>query len=378
MSPDTVMPTDRPIGGPQPKAGVMRISPYVPGESKAKGAGRPIQLAANEGAFGPSPAAIAAFQAKSTDLHRYPDGGATLVREAIAEVYGLEADRIVCGAGSDELIALLLMAYAGPGDEVLHTEHGFLMYSISAKSVGADPVAVPETGRTADVDALLAAVTPKTKLVFIANPNNPTGTYLPAAEIHRLQAGLPSQVILVLDGAYAEYMTAPDYAAGVELVNASDNVVMLRTFSKVHGLGGLRLGWCYTTEAIVDVLNRVRGPFNTSHAAQAAAAAAVRDTAFLAKSVEHNTQCRGWVTAELRKLGIHVADSYGNFILADYGDRDPEPLRLALKAEGILVRQMGGYGLPNCHRITIGTEDDMRQAVAAIQRLLPILDKPQA
>ncbi|MBV6632014.1 MAG: histidinol-phosphate transaminase [Alphaproteobacteria bacterium] len=372
------MPSKTQTTGPEPKLSVMRIAPYVAGESKAAGAERLIRLAANEGAFGASPSAQAAFEAKSSDLHRYPDGGATLLRDTIAEVKGLEANRIVCGAGSDELIALLLMAYAGPGDEVLHTEHGFLMYSISALSVGAEPVSVPETNRTTDVDALLAAVTPKTKMVFIANPNNPTGTYLPAAEVHRLQAGLPSNVILVLDGAYAEYMTAKDYEAGVELVNASENVVMLRTFSKIHGLGGLRLGWCYASDAIADVLNRVRGPFNTSHAAQAAGAAAMRDAEFLERSVAHNTACRAWVTEALRGLGIQVADSYGNFILADYGDRDPEPLRLALKAEGILVRQMGGYGLPNCQRITIGTDEEMREVVATIERLLPTLDAAEA
>ena len=353
---------------PEPRPSILQISPYVGGEHKAPGASRLIRLASNEGPFGPSPEAVAAYNAVGDALHRYPDGGAQALRAAIASSQGLPVDQIVCGAGSDELIALLLMAYAGPGDEVLHTEHGFLMYAISAKSIGATPVSVKETNRTADVDALLAAVTDKTRLVFIANPNNPTGTYLPFAEVKRLQAGLPSHVLLVLDGAYAEYMTAEDYEAGVSLVASTPNTVMIRTFSKIHGLGGLRLGWAYAPPAIADVLNRVRGPFNTSSAAQAAGAAAIQDHAFIARSVAHNTACRGWFTAGLRDLGIRVDDSFGNFVLADFGADDPEPLRLALKADGILIRQMGGYGLHHCLRISIGTEDEMRATLSAIAK----------
>ena len=351
---------------PQPKPSVMQISPYVGGEHKAPGASRLIRLSSNEGPFGPSPKAVDAYNAVGDALHRYPDGGAHTLRDAIATSQNLPAEQIVCGAGSDELIALLLMAYAGPGDEVLHTEHGFLMYAISAKSIGATPVVVPETNRTADVDALLAAVTPNTKLVFIANPNNPTGTYLPFSEIERLQAGLPPEVLLVLDGAYAEYMTAEDYDNGVKLVARTANTVMIRTFSKIHGLGGLRLGWAYAPPAIADVLNRVRGPFNTSSAAQAAGAAAIQDHDFIEKSVAHNTECRAWFTDGLRDLGLQVDDSFGNFVLADFGEHDPEPLRLALKADGILIRQMGGYGLPHCLRISIGTEDEMRATLSAI------------
>lgn len=359
--------------GPKPKDSIMTISAYVGGEHKAPSANRVIKLSSNEGPFGPSPKASAAYSALADTLHLYPDGGAHLVREAIAETQNLPIDQIVCGAGSDELIALLLLAYAGAGDEVLHTEHGFLMYAISAKSVGATPVSVKETNRTTDVDALLAAVTPKTRLVFIANPNNPTGTYIAADEIKRLQAGLPGNVLLVLDGAYAEYMTADDYEDGIDLVRQADNVVMIRTFSKIHGLGGLRLGWAFAPPAIADVLNRVRGPFNTSSSAQAAGAAAIRDQAFIDQSITHNTQWRQWTTDQLRALGIRVDDSYGNFVLADFGDLDPEPLRLALKDEGILVRQMGGYGLPHCLRISIGTAEDMKDTVDAIKRHLPML-----
>ena len=363
--------------GPQPKDSIMTISAYVGGEHKAPSANRVIKLSSNEGPFGPSPKASAAFAALADKLHIYPDGGAHQVREAIAETQNLPIEQIVCSAGSDELIALLVLAYAGPGDEILHTEHGFLMYAISAKAVGATPVSVPETNRTADVDALLAAVTPATRMVFIANPNNPTGTYLPASEVRRLHAGLPSDVMLVLDGAYAEYMTADDYEDGVAMVREAENVVMIRTFSKIHGLGGIRLGWAFAPLAIADVLNRVRGPFNVNVAAQAAGAAAIRDVDFIAKSVAHNTEWRQWTTDQLRALGIRVDDSFGNFVLADFGDHDPEPLRLALKEEGILIRQVGGYGLPHCMRITIGTAEDMRETVDAIKRHLPVII-PQA
>jgi histidinol-phosphate aminotransferase len=360
-------------GGPKPRDSIMAISPYVGGEHKAEGVSRLIRLASNEGALGTSPKAAEAYAALVHELHRYPDGGANVLRQAIAEVQGLEADRIVCGAGSDELIALLLQAYAGEGDEIIHTQHGFLMYAISARCVGAVPVVAAERNRVADVDNILAAVTPKTRMVFIANPNNPTGTYLSAAEVSRLHDALPGNVLLVLDAAYAEYMLANDYEPGIALARRSNRAIMLRTFSKIYGLGGLRLGWCYAPPAIADVLNRVRGPFNSSAAAQAAGAAAMRDTDCVRKSIAHNAEWRAWLTDELRGHGIRVDDSHANFVLADFGDRDPEPLRLALKSEGILVRQMGGYGLANCLRISIGTADEMRETAAAIARHLPLI-----
>ncbi len=358
-----------------PRPGIMDIDPYIGGESQAPAnptLGRPIRLASNEGAFGPSPAAMEAYRAAAADIHRYPDGGATALRAALGETFGLDPARIVCGAGSDELIALLTRAYAGPGDEVLYSRHGFLMYPIAAKTAGATPVAAPETHRRTDVDALLAAVTERTRLVFLANPNNPTGALLPAAEIARLHAGLPQTVILAIDAAYAEYVEDPAYEAGAALAADAPNVVMLRTFSKIFGMGGLRLGWAYAAPGIVDVLNRMRGPFNVGAPAQAAAVAALGDTAFLERSRAHNRVWRDWTARALADLGLDVVGlqannpTAGNFLLVSFGDRDAEAARLALRERGILVRQMGAYGLPDCLRITIGTEAEMRALIAAL------------
>ena len=265
--------------GPAPRPGILDIAPYVAGEAKIVGIERPIRLASNESALGPSAKAIAAYRALADEIHRYPDGSADQLREALGRRHELDPMRIVCGAGSDEIITLLTRAYAGPGDEVLYSEHGFLMYAISARTVGAQPVAARERGLRADVDALLAKAGPRTKVLFLANPNNPTGSYLGKDEVARLHAGLPAGALLVIDAAYAEYVTRNDYDAGAEFVEANGNVVMTRTFSKIYGLAGLRLGWAYCPPAVADVLNRLRNPFNVSHVAQAAGVAALEDIA---------------------------------------------------------------------------------------------------
>ncbi len=354
---------------PIPRPGILGITPYVGGESKAPGAKRLIKLSSNEGALGPSPAAIEALRASATDMHRYPEGGATALREALAERWGLEADRIVCGAGSDELIALLIKAYAGPGDELLYSRHGFSIYPIAARGAGATPVAAPETDFTANVDALLALVTPATKLVFIANPNNPTGTYLPASEIRRLHAALPPHVVLGLDAAYAEYVDAADYEPGIALVREAENVVMLRTFSKVYALGGLRLGWAYCPPSIADVLNRLRGPFNVSAMAQSVGIAALGDSAFMERCLAHNREWLPWTRAALLDLGLEMPPSVGNFLLVRFPD---EPGRNAdtafdhLKADGIITRKMGSYHLGHSLRITIGTGEEMQALVDSL------------
>ena len=261
------------MSNPVPRPGIMDIDPYVGGESSLDGRDKVIKLSSNESAFGPSPKAAAAYNDAAEELHRYPDGAAQELRETIARIEELDPARIVCGAGSDELIALLVRGYAGPGDEVLHSKHGFLMYPIAARTAGASPIAAPERDLRADVDALLERVTARTRLLFLANPNNPTGSYLAEAELHRLRAGLPERVLLVIDSAYAEYVTEDDYGSGAGLVEAFDNVVMTRTFSKIHGLAALRLGWAYCPPAVAGVLNRLRGPFNVSQAAQAAGVA---------------------------------------------------------------------------------------------------------
>jgi histidinol-phosphate aminotransferase len=359
--------------GPMPRPGILDLAPYVGGEAKIAGVERPIRLASNESALGPSPKAIAAYRALAHEIHRYPEGSVEPLREAIGRQHGLDPARIVCGAGSDELIALILRAYAGPGDEVLHSRHGFLIYSIGAMSVGATPIAAPERDLTADVDALLARVTPRTRIVFIANPNNPTGTYLGAAELRRLQRGLPSSVVLAIDAAYAEFVNRNDYEAGVALVDAADNVVMLRTFSKIYALAGLRLGWGYFPPAIADVLNRVRGPFNVSTPAVAAGIAAVEDTDALARARAHNDRWLPWFSERLAALGLPLTASVANFVTPRFPDepgRDAAAAYVFLRSRGILTRRMAAYGLPQYLRITIGTGEEMEKVAAVLEEFM--------
>lgn len=361
--------TDAPARGTRliPRPGILSIAPYVGGESAIAGQQRVIKLASNESALGPCPAAVAALQAAAGEVHRYPDGGCVDLRRALARLHRLDARRIVCGAGSDELIGLLCRAYAGPGDSVIYTRHGFLMYPIAAQAAGATPVAVAERALTADVDAILAGVDARTRIVFIANPNNPTGTYLPTSELARLREGLPGEVLLVIDAAYAEYIDRADYQGAFELVEAHDNVVVTRTFSKIYGLGGVRLGWAYCPDAVADVLNRSRNPFNVSSLAQVAGLAALSDGAFVARAQAHNSRWRAWLTNELRGLGLSVGESFCNFVLARF--HDPAAADAAdrqLKSRGIIVRKMGGYHLPEALRITVGAEDELRALVQAL------------
>jgi len=357
---------------PSPRPGILDISPYVGGESKLAGAARVIRLASNESALGPSPCAIAAYRAQAEELHRYPDGGSHGLREAIARRHGLDAQRIVCGTGSDELISLLARAYAGPGDEVVHSRHGFLMYPIAAQSAGAMPVAVPEPRLTADVDGILARVNARTRLVYLANPNNPTGTYLPRDEVRRLHAGLPRSTLLVIDAAYAEFVARNDYEPGIELVEGAENVVMLRTFSKIYALAGLRIGWAYCSAATADVLNRVRGVFNINLPAQAAAVAALEDVAAVDRARAHNDIWRPWLERELRALGLEVTPAVANFVLVHLAakPKDSNAAFAFLQSRRILTRKMGAYGLPEHIRITVGLEEEMRAVVAALADFL--------
>lgn len=357
---------------PQPKPGILDISAYVPGKSGAKGA-KVHKLSSNESPIGASARAIAAYKAGADTLELYPDGAATALRTAIANRYGLMAENIVCGAGSDELLQLLAHAYLGPGDEAIYSQYGFLVYPIAIQSNGAAPVVAPEKDYLADVDAILSRVTAKTRMVFLANPNNPTGRYLAFSEVKRLHAGLPADVLLVLDAAYAEYVRRNDYEAGIELVATSSNVVMTRTFSKIYGLAALRLGWAYCPAHVADVLNRVRGPFNISAPAIAAGAAAMEDKEFVERAITHNDTWLPWLSNEMKALGLEVTPSVGNFILvhfpADEG-RNAHAVDAYLQENGFVVRRMDAYGLPRALRITVGREEANRGLVACLKAFL--------
>ena len=355
---------------PTPRPGVLDIDAYVPGASQVPGGLKPIKLSSNETPLGPSPQAMDAFSAAGAKgLERYPDGEAVVLREAIGRRFGLAPERIVCGAGSDELISLIAHAYLGPGDEGLFTEHGFLLYRIVVLAAGATPVVAPEINLKADVDALLAKVTPRTKVVFLANPNNPTGTYLGIDEVRRLRAALPGNVLLVLDAAYAEYVRRNDYEAGLELVATTDNTVMTRTFSKIFGLAGLRIGWAYCPPAVANALNRIRGPFNLSSPAIAAGAAAMADWAHIEAAMRHNDEWLPWVTAEIEKLGLKVTPSVANFVLIHFPTepgKDAAACDAFLKERAIILRRVAGYGLPGALRLTIGSEADNRKVIDAL------------
>ncbi len=352
----------------RPRPGVLDITPYVGGESAAPGANRVVKLSSNENPLGPSPKAFDAYIDAAKTLALYPDGGHHALRRAIAEVHGLEAERIVCGAGSDEIIALLCKAYAGPGDEVLHSAHGFLMYRLSAMAAGATPVAVPERDLTADVDALIGALSERTRLVFLANPNNPTGTMVAAEALDRLAGTLPPQALLVIDAAYAEYVREPGHDGGAALVEARDNVVMTRTFSKIYGLAALRLGWAYAPEHVIDVMNRVRGPFNVTAPALGCGEAAMRDRDYVEHCAVNNEAWREWLAKELREAGFPVTPSHANFLLVETGARTADA-DAWLKRRGLIARRVDAYGLPGHLRISVGDENACRAVAEAMREL---------
>jgi len=354
---------------PVPRPGILDIAAYVPGKEHAPGVARVFKLSSNETPLGASPKAIAAFRSAADQLERYPDGQATELRQAIAEVNGLNPANILCGNGSDELLGLLCHVYLAPGDEAIITEHGFLVYKIQIMGAGAAPVTVPEKDCTVDVDAILSAVTPKTKMVFIANPGNPTGTYVPVSDIRRLQAGLPKHVVLVLDAAYAEYVRRNDYEAGIELVSGNANVVMTRTFSKVYGLAALRIGWMFGPAEIIDALNRVRGPFNMNSAAIVAGAAAMRDQAFIEEAIAHNLLWIDKLTAAFETIGLKVTPSVANFVLIHFPEIDGKRATEAdtfLTSRGYILRAVRGYGFPNALRMSVGTEEANRGVIEAL------------
>ncbi len=343
----------------QAKKYILEIDPYKPGKSKTGNNGIVIKLSSNENALGSSPQAIAAYKKHIDKVFRYADGGSTDLRNAIAKKYKVNPEQIVCGAGSDEMIALLTHAFCHVGDEVLYSEYGFLMYPISAKRVGAKSVIAKEVNLKANVDNLLKKITKKTKIIFLANPNNPTGSYLNTKEVERLIKNTPSNILVVLDSAYAEFVDEADYPDAVKLVQKHKNVVMMRTFSKIYGLASLRLGWTYSSEYVADVLNRTRGPFNVSGAAQYAGIAAINDDKFIKESKAHNKKWLKTLVKEFDKIGIKHYPSVANFILLDFGSAKKfQQVNQFLLDNGLILREMSSYGLPNCLRMTIGKEEE--------------------
>lgn len=351
-----------------PQPGIMDIALYEGGAAHVPGVANAVKLSSNENPFGPPTAAREAIVRAAAQAHRYPSSDHAALREAIGEVHGLDPAKIICGAGSDEIISFLAQAYAGPGTEVLFTEHGFLMYRICAQAAGATPVQVRERERVTDVDALIAGATAATRLVFVANPNNPTGTMIGLAELERLARAVP-QAILVIDAAYAEYEAG--YDGGADLATRLPNVVMTRTFSKIYGLGAMRVGWAYGPKPVIDVLNRLRGPFNISQPALDAAEAAMRDRGFVDHCRAENARLRAWLAGALAAVGVPSDTSCANFILARFADpATAAACDAALKAEGLIVRRVDGYGLPQCLRITVGDEPACRAVAEAVGRFM--------
>ena len=347
--------------------GIMDIALYQGGRSHLAGVKDVLKLSSNENPLGAPPAAVEALTQAALGMHLYPSTDHESLRAAIGEVWGLEPARLICGVGSDEVLQFVSQAFSGPGDEIIYTEHGFSMYPILANMAGARPICVPETERVVDVDVILNAVTERTRIVFLANPANPTGTMLADGELERLADALPDHVILVIDGAYAEFVAG--YDGGISLARARSNVLVTRTFSKIYGLGGLRVGWGYGAPALIDVMTRIRQPFNLSVVQLAAAEAAVRDTAWVKDCAELNIEQRARLTGALRQLGLACDDSHANFVLARADDvAEADAAEAALNADGILIRRVAGYGFPTGLRITVGNAEQTGRVIAALTR----------
>ena len=360
--------------GPIPKPWIMDIAPYVPGRSKTDDGRVVAKLSSNENPLGTSDKARAAFHAADVTLERYPDAGAGELREAIAAAHGLDPARVIYGTGSDEVLHLAAGAFSGPGDEVIFVHYGFAVYEIATRRVGAVPVIAPDKDYATDVDAILACVNDATRIIFVANPNNPTGTFAPREEIARLHDALPKDVLLVLDQAYAEYLGEDEDDHGLNLAMETENVLVTRTFSKIHGLAAERIGWGYGAPALIDAMHRIRAPFNVTTAGQQAAIAALADTDFVAASRAHNKQWLAWFEDEIASLGnagLRAVPSKANFSLVLFeGLVTAEDAYKALMDRGYITRWLPGQGLAQGLRITIGTEEEVRGVAAAIREIV--------
>lgn len=368
------LPLDRGAASrPQPKAGILDISPYTPGKSKVQGVENPLKLSANENILGSSPKAKAAYVGAVDLLNMYPDGRATILRDAVAAQFRLEPERLAFGCGSDEIFQLLNQAFLEPGDNIVQGQYGFSAYAIGARACQAQVRHAPEPAYRIDVDEILKQVDGRTRLVFIANPANPTGSIITGAEVRRLHEALPPSVVLVLDGAYAEFVTDPAFEDGLALAREAENVVVTRTFSKLHGLAALRVGWAYAPAAIADAVDRIRLPFNVNIPAQLAAVAALGDAEFQQQSIALVERWRPWLTQQLGGLGLDVVPSAANFVLVGFPKtpgRTAAEAEAFLAARGIIVRGVGGYGLTDHLRLTLGLEAHNRAMVDALADFL--------
>ena len=355
----------------KPQPGIMKIDLYEGGASQLEGQDEVVKLSSNENPLGPSPKAVEAYSMSGEALHRYPSSSHNKLRHAISKVLNLPSENIICGVGSDEIISLLCQTFSGQGDEVIYTEHGFAMYKISALSAGANPIAVEEKNRTTDINNILNKCNKNTKLIFIANPNNPTGTMINLKQVQELARKIPKQVLMVLDGAYAEYVD--DYDGGIQLVKNTDNVIMIRTFSKIYGLGGMRIGWGFGSKSIIEALQRVRGPFNLSVPALAVAEAAINDQDYVKRCKEENNTNRDWLIKSLRKLGLACDNSFTNFVLPRFeNSTQAELCDKYLQSKGFIVRRVDGYNLPDSLRITVGDRSTCERLVTVIKEFLVV------
>jgi histidinol-phosphate aminotransferase len=359
---------------PVPKPGILDIHAYVPGKSKAEGVADPVKLSANENILGSSPKAREAFATAASELHIYPDPRALLLREAIAERYRLEPERLFFGCGSDEIFQLLNQTFLEPGDNMVQGEFAFAAFAIGAHACQAEVRSAREPNFRIDVDEILKCVDERTRLIFLANPGNPTGTWIPFTEVRRLHDALPPSVVLVLDGAYSEFVTDPAFSDGLDLARTASNVVVTHTFSKLHGLAALRVGWAYGPKEIVEAVDRIRLPFNTSIPAQRAAIAGLGDEDFQRRSIELVEQWRPWLEQQLGGLGLEVVrPSAANFVLVGFPKtpgRTAKEAEAFLASRGLLVRAVGNYGLPDHIRITIGLEAHNRAMIDALAAFL--------
>ena len=355
---------------------MLDISPYVPGKSDSGSTKRIIKLSSNETPLGTSDKVLNVLKNSTINPYRYPDGSANNLREALAKKHSLGKDRIICGNGSDEILSLLAHCFSGPGDEVIYSQHGFLVYPIAVKAAGANPVTAPEKNLRSDVESIIKLSTNNTKLCYIANPNNPTGTYLSIEELVALRRGLPEETILVIDSAYAEYVEKSDYSDGINLVNKYDNIVCTRTFSKIYGLAALRIGWMYASRDIVEYMNRIRLPFNTNSIAQTAAIEALKDNDFIKNAKKHNDIWKPWIEKKLQEIGLDTVDGVANFVLAKFNNELQANLCYQfLEKKGILVRSIKEYKLPEYLRITVGLEEENKIMCEEIKNFLNYYEK---